>query len=231
MLARHAETSSCDLRAVRRARSTWCRWAPAGPPRPPHAGRRRHGARAADLGSASVLLTRLGQAAAQEPRPPDRGARAARPPEPAGARHARLSDAARGRASGAGARARAGGAGALARLDSDRRARGPLRRAAGFVFPSLYEGFGLPVLEAMSRGVPVACSDRGALAEVAGDAALLFDPDDAAGDRGRARAPAPRPGEARAPPRGRPGARRGFTWERTARGTVDSYRRVLPAPA
>src|SRR5205823_11696355 len=53
-----------------------------------------------------------------------------------------------------------------------------LYAAAGcFVFPSLLEGFGLPVLEAMNRGVPVACSDRGALAEVAGDAALHFDPE------------------------------------------------------
>jgi glycosyltransferase involved in cell wall biosynthesis len=46
-----------------------------------------------------------------------------------------------------------------------------------FAFPSLYEGFGLPVLEAMARGVPVACSDRGSLGEVAGDAALRFDPE------------------------------------------------------
>lgn len=46
-----------------------------------------------------------------------------------------------------------------------------------FVFPSVVEGFGLPVLEAMARGVPVACSDRGALAEVAGDSALRFDPE------------------------------------------------------
>ena len=50
--------------------------------------------------------------------------------------------------------------------------------ADGFVFPSLYEGFGLPVLEAMARGVPVACSNAASLPEVAGDAALLFDPRD-----------------------------------------------------
>jgi glycosyltransferase involved in cell wall biosynthesis len=52
--------------------------------------------------------------------------------------------------------------------------------AGAFVFPSFYEGFGLPVLEAMARGVPVACSDRASLPEVAGDAALIFDPSDPA---------------------------------------------------
>lgn len=51
-----------------------------------------------------------------------------------------------------------------------------LNHACGLVFPSLYEGFGLPVLEAMSSGVPVTCSNVTALPEVAGDAAIFFDP-------------------------------------------------------
>ena len=49
--------------------------------------------------------------------------------------------------------------------------------ASVFAFPSLYEGFGLDPLEAMSCGAPVACSNRTSLPEVVGDAALLFDPD------------------------------------------------------
>jgi glycosyltransferase involved in cell wall biosynthesis len=55
-----------------------------------------------------------------------------------------------------------------------------LSGASLFVFPSLYEGFGLPVLEAMACGVPVVCSDASSLPEVAGDAAILFPPTDAA---------------------------------------------------
>jgi glycosyltransferase involved in cell wall biosynthesis len=53
-----------------------------------------------------------------------------------------------------------------------------VRSARALVFPSLAEGFGLPVLEAMTLGAPVVTSNRGALAEVAGDAALLVDPED-----------------------------------------------------
>ena len=61
---------------------------------------------------------------------------------------------------------------------SDADLEGLYRLAAGFVYPSLHEGFGMPVLEAMRRGTPVACADATSLPEVVGDAALLFDPYD-----------------------------------------------------
>jgi glycosyltransferase involved in cell wall biosynthesis len=99
--------------------------------------------------------------------------------------------------------------------------------AACFVFPSLYEGFGLPVLEAMARGVPVACSDRAALREVAGSAALVFDPEDPRSIADAVTRLLDDPAEAEGlRAAGREQAAR-FTWEATARGVLESYRRAL----
>ena len=95
------------------------------------------------------------------------------------------------------------------------------------VFPSLYEGFGLPVLEAMARGVPVASSSSSSLPEVAGDAALLFEPHDTAAIRAAIERLLGDPAE-RDRLRAAGLARvRDFTWERTAELTVESYERTL----
>jgi glycosyltransferase involved in cell wall biosynthesis len=99
--------------------------------------------------------------------------------------------------------------------------------AACVALPSRLEGFGLPVLEAMARGVPVACSDRTAMPEVAGDAAVLFDPDDPAALAGALRRLL-RDGELRERLVALGLARAaGFTWAAAADATVASYRRAL----
>jgi glycosyltransferase involved in cell wall biosynthesis len=109
---------------------------------------------------------------------------------------------------------------------SDAELEGLYAAADAFVFPSLYEGFGLPVLEAMTRGVPVASSDRSSLPEVAGDAALLFDPervDEIAGAIRRLLADGSLADRLRTA--GREQAAR-FTWAQTARRVLESYRRA-----
>lgn len=96
-----------------------------------------------------------------------------------------------------------------------------------FVFPSLYEGFGLPVIEAMACGAPVACSDATGLRDVAGEAALLFDPHDTPSMAEALRAALENPSLLdQLSERSLAQAKR-FTWPSTAQQTLDVYRQVL----
>ncbi len=99
--------------------------------------------------------------------------------------------------------------------------------SAAFVLPSLIEGFGLPILEAMQRGLPVACANTSALPEVAGDAALLFDPHSQQEIDTAIERLLEDPGLARdLSARGRERSA-AFTWRRTGAATLAGYRRAL----
>ena len=102
-----------------------------------------------------------------------------------------------------------------------------MKRASLFVFPSLYEGFGLPILDAQQAGIPIACSNVAALPEVAGDGAILFDPlsvDDMSQKLMRAlldadlREKLVRNGHENAAT---------FSWDKAARETTQIYRKVV----
>ncbi len=104
---------------------------------------------------------------------------------------------------------------------------GLYRVATCFVLPSRIEGFGLPIVEAMRHGTPVACSNRSALPEVAGDAALLFDPDDQAAVTAAVRSLLDDASlREQLVQRGRRRSRE-LTWEQTAASTLDSYNRAV----
>ena len=101
------------------------------------------------------------------------------------------------------------------------------RAARALLLPSLHEGFGFPILEAMAAGIPVLTSARGAMAEVAGSAAVLVDPDDPA-DIARGLAAVDRDPDTRRRCReDGPRRARQWTWARTADTTENVYREVL----
>jgi glycosyltransferase involved in cell wall biosynthesis len=109
---------------------------------------------------------------------------------------------------------------------SDAELCGLYRGAVALTYPSLYEGFGLPVLEAMAMGTPVLASRAASIPEVVGEAGLLLDPHDVGAwteaivrvaNDGNWRRTLHAAGLARAA---------GFTWARTAAATLDVYRRV-----
>lgn len=95
--------------------------------------------------------------------------------------------------------------------------------ASGFVYPSLFEGFGLPVLEAMASGTPVICSDAPSLQEVAGDAALIVPAQDQAALQDAFERLFSEHGVADSLRERGPRQAEQFSWERAAAETIDVY--------
>jgi glycosyltransferase involved in cell wall biosynthesis len=99
--------------------------------------------------------------------------------------------------------------------------------AAAFAFPSLYEGFGLPVIEALACGVPTIASNRSSIPEVAGDAALLVDPENVAELRSGLERVLQDDGLRQTLMSEGPRRAAKFSWERCAEATVECYLRAL----
>lgn len=105
-----------------------------------------------------------------------------------------------------------------------------MERASAFVFPSRYEGFGLPPLEAMGFGTPAIISSAGALPEVCGPSAIQVDPDDVEGLAQAMARLLENPDERRQRGEAAKAWARTFTWARAARATVEVYERALVRP-
>ncbi|WP_374456371.1 glycosyltransferase family 4 protein [Nocardioides sp.] len=100
-------------------------------------------------------------------------------------------------------------------------------RARAMAFPTLAEGFGLPILEAMAQGLPVLASDLPVLREVGGDAAVWFDPLDLGSIADALRLAATRPDELSALAAAGLERSRSFSWERVAAETLEVFHRAL----
>jgi glycosyltransferase involved in cell wall biosynthesis len=101
------------------------------------------------------------------------------------------------------------------------------RSATAFVYPSRYEGFGLPLLEAMSCGAPVIAAGSSSIPEVVGDAAVLLDPDDESGWTAAIEKVVEDPQHASRLRAAGLARASGFSWHRTATETAGVYRRLL----
>jgi glycosyltransferase involved in cell wall biosynthesis len=106
---------------------------------------------------------------------------------------------------------------------------GLYRGARAFAMPSLYEGFGLPALEALACGVPVLASNTGSLPEVVGQAGILVDPNDVDGWAGSLERVLLDPAEALRLREAGPIQASQFTWEESARRTWELYAKVIRA--
>jgi glycosyltransferase involved in cell wall biosynthesis len=104
---------------------------------------------------------------------------------------------------------------------------GLLNQALALIFPSLWEGFGLPVLEAMACGTPVIASDRASIPEVTGDAALLVNPTDAGAIAHHMHRLTQEPGLVQQLSQAGRDRAAQFSWQRTGEATVEVLRRYL----